>query len=472
MTLAQPPAEPVDGGWSPVNLATLNTDSNLRDILNFGFQDFITGLFDANYFIEDVVSIETQLVSGTNYKFKIIMGDDEGNEYTVTFTVYDEPWTGTRLVTESELVEDETQGEEEEPILGGWERVDVSELDTDLYLNEILIYGVQYVNDEGILPTSDYEPSEVYSIKKQLVSGTNYRFNLRLENYEDGYANVIIIVYDQPWTGTREVTYYFLDIGTGEDETAPEKVPPFTDNEDEEEDEEEDVIGGWTPASLTDLNTDSNLRDILSFGVQNAIVQGIEDGELPDAEYYIEDVVNIETQLVSGTNYRFTVVLGDDEGSEYTVTFTVYDQPWTDTRNFEGYEVAEDGEEEGEEPVLGGWEPVDVSELDSDQYLNEIFNYGVQEVVAQGIASNQLTNSNYQPSEVYSIKKQVVSGMNYRFNIRLENDGDGFATVIIVVWDQPWTGTRDVSYIFIDIQDTPAEETSPVIDGGAFDQDI
>ena len=52
-----------------------------------------------------------------------------------------------------------------------------------------------------------------------------------------------------------------------------------------------------------------------------------------DTEFDLGDLKSVETQVVSGTNYKLTY-----ENSEGEVTeITVYSQPWTDTLEVTGF---------------------------------------------------------------------------------------------------------------------------------------
>lgn len=103
----------IAGGWSSVDVGSLETDENLKDILDFGVKSVVTQavqsgrLTDSGYQLDKVHSIETQVVQGYNYWFDVDLKNYKGDLERVTFEVYDYPDENTREVTSSSLDESE-----------------------------------------------------------------------------------------------------------------------------------------------------------------------------------------------------------------------------------------------------------------------------------------------------------------------------------------------------------------------------
>jgi len=90
-------------------------------------------------------------------------------------------------------------------LVGGWSQVDVSDPDVQMMA---AFATLALLKKDSNLGESLFKLSSVKSAERQVVSGVNYKLRLALkgENKEDQICDVI--VYDQPWTKTREVTSY------------------------------------------------------------------------------------------------------------------------------------------------------------------------------------------------------------------------------------------------------------------------
>jgi len=99
-----------------------------------------------------------------------------------------------------------------------------------------------------------------------------------------------------------------------------------------------------------------------------------------------------------------------------------------------------------------GYTPLNITEASKDPQIKGFLYIGVQYVVQQGIQNDDIPNSFYQISEIYSIETQETEGVNYRFYVGLSdnkqnnvnitfvvNYQDGKTEVISYSFDEEWT---------------------------------
>jgi hypothetical protein len=154
-------------------------------------------------------------------------------------------------------------------------------------------------------------------------------------------------------------------------------------------------------------------------------------------------VRNVRTQVVSGIKYFMDVdYLVAGENNKYyfkSCNVEIWDQPWTNTRRFTKDPVcgANPAYPNKRDVLAGGWTDSTVDALgDIPRWaLSSLSQYsGVQ-------GQQQLTQLS-----IRNVKSQVVSGMNYSFDIDLLVAGPEnkyyFKSCNVKVYDQSWTQTR------------------------------
>jgi len=98
------------------------------------------------------------------------------------------------------------------------------------------------------------------------------------------------------------------------------------------------MCGGWSNA---EEHSDTH-KEIFQFALNEITAEGSEHKHPTFDAQHIVEVRDLSQQVVSGMNYKFTLVLAsrvltDEEKSDESIekklcTITVYDQPWTNTR--------------------------------------------------------------------------------------------------------------------------------------------
>lgn len=95
--------------------SSTSVDNKIQEIALFAassahstaeFRDFSSGLnFNGPLELVRVISVETQVVAGRNYKMKLELKPKGGEEskFYCDLVVWDQPWTNTRKITEAEF---------------------------------------------------------------------------------------------------------------------------------------------------------------------------------------------------------------------------------------------------------------------------------------------------------------------------------------------------------------------------------
>ena len=247
------------------------------------------------------------------------------------------------------------QGKEEEaPIAGGWQAAEDGTITEELQA----LFDKAMEKMVGV----DYTPVEL--LETQVVAGTNYKFLCESQVVAPGakVQKAIVIIYED-LEGNAEV----LDI------------------EVMEESGEEALDGGWQAAE--DGTITEELQEIFDRAMEKMVGVDYTPVEL------------LETQIVSGTNYKFlceSQVVAPDAPVQMAVV-TIYEDL---EGNAEVLDI-EMMEGSGEGALLGGWQAAEDGTITEE--LQEIFDK----------AAEGLVGVSYTPIEL--LETQIVSGTNYRF---------------------------------------------------------
>lgn len=146
----------------------------------------------------------------------------------------------------------------------------------------------------------------------QVVAGTNYKLNMELvgtgANAESRVCEAVI--FDQPWTNTRKLI---------RSSCAPLVSKKVNKRQ----------YGGYTEISIDD-STVKLMADFAALSLSKYTNAG---------PVQLVEIVHAETQVVSGQNYKLTINVSDESNNKtpFTCKLTVFDQPWTNTREMTEY---------------------------------------------------------------------------------------------------------------------------------------
>jgi len=424
------------------------------------------GLVDFGNAEVKIVDVATQVVSGVNTKYTLMVGGK-----TCTLVVYEQTWTNTRQISSDTCGVKVTHKRQ---LGGGW----ASQDPTDQKWSDMLTMLDTNLN---LINLNGAHDLEILAVKSQVVSGMNYNFTLRYHNH---ICNVVY--YEQSWTNTHQITY---------DSCSPKAVK-----------RQFGMPGGWASQDPTDQKW-SDMLTMLDTNLNLINLNGAHDTE----------ILAVKSQVVSGMNYNFTL-----KYHNHICNIVYYEQSWTNTHQIT-YDSCSPKAVKRQIGMPGGWasqDPTDQKWSDMltmlDTNLNLINLDGahdteilaVKQQVVSGMNYNftlryhnhicnivyyeqswtnthQITYDSCSPkavkrqlgmpggwasqdptdqkwsdmltmldtnlnlinlngahdTEILAVKQQVVSGMNYNFTLKYHNH-----ICNIVYYEQSWTNTHQITY--------------------------
>merc|ERR1712241_1601492 len=267
-----------------------NMDDELRTLLN------AEGITVADDDEISVVSAESQIVAGTNYRVKINIGSTLQAMIGYFVGLDDATPTDLKVIMHLQLDDADT-----DVLMGGFESV--SDLNTVKDTVSKIEGDIIALLQQNNLDVDDDAIVMVTSAQSQVVAGTNYAVTMAIGHY----ADVII--------------GYFVPLPSSDASQTPTNLHLIDSGYSR-------IVGSYTEVSdLSSVKTavssiESDVRSLL-------ITEGLtveDDDEI--------DVVSAESQVVAGTNYRVTIDVGsllEDVVISYFIDLPVNDAEQTPT---------------------------------------------------------------------------------------------------------------------------------------------
>ncbi len=222
--------------------------------------------------------------------------------------------------------------------------------------------------------------------------------------------------------------------------------------------------GGYSPSDIND----SSVKEMADFATL-AISQSTNAGALS-----VVKILSAETQVVSGRNYKITLQMQGDAGVQ-TCSVIVYDQSWTKTRKLTSFKcqdptksrvsrqlqirprrpvplsspVRPNNSELSIQPpshCIGGYCPIDPNE----KAVKEMANFAAISL------SRSMNSVPLKLVKVRFAERQVVAGFNYRLDLEFI-EPRGTVLCKVVVFDQAWTSTRELSQMQCELAAPPIQ---------------
>jgi len=262
--------------------------------------------------------------------------------------------------------------------------------------------------------------------------------------------------------------------------------------------QQQQPTGNLTELNTTDIQSNQNVQFLANYGAQNVIREAIDAGDLPEGQYNISRVYEVsQQQYPNGIDYRFDVEISNGQGNSTRARYTVFDEaPDADSddndqdlqsyvyqtgpgldkavygdgdssdvdfsdsqallgpdvlianeeENLEWLGEAWLGEDDENDGLAGAYSLLSVEEFNDDRDAQEALDFGLGDVIDQIIDNGDLDNDYpFDLTQIYSVSQQVVSGVNYKYDVGVDNRRGTSGRILFVVYSQPWTNTQRVT---------------------------
>lgn len=262
--------------------------------------------FEGDYTIQTPRNVQKQIVNGVNYKFTLdVVYRDADNKYTFKsceMYIFDQPWTNTRKFVEAPVCTQQPFAR----VAGGWTQVNAI---TDEVMTVARMSAKQMTSQLGL--EGQFNVNRISNVQKQVVNGINYKFTVEylIQSPDNKYSFQVcdMTVNYKAWTS--EVTFVSAPVC----QASPQNRA---------------AVGGWTPSAVTD-----EVMDLARWSTsQLSAYTGVQ------GDHTVMTARNVQTQVVAGVNYKFTLdlVISNSETGKYTFQscdMNIFTQSWTNTKS-------------------------------------------------------------------------------------------------------------------------------------------
>ena len=94
---------------------------------------------------------------------------------------------------------------------------------------------------------------------------------------------------------------------------------------------------------------------------------------------------------------------------------------------------------------LGSYKEIGRQEIENSAALKAVLDFGTQEFIKQASQENKLSDPNLTLSNIESAYRQVVAGINYKFNVNYTDSKGKTLSVTLVVYSKPWENKTELT---------------------------
>ena len=140
-----------------------------------------------------------------------------------------------------------------------------------------------------------------------------------------------------------------------------------------------------------------------------------------------EGVESVETQVVSGINFRLCLNFRDAQGARVQYTARVYAIPWQDFAEVTSVSRVENADGAASNP------------LSADLYENKDLQFSILKFCKEQLQMRVNRNlEGFEVTNFHVLSMQVVAGNTYTLQLELSNELQETVSYIVEVWSKPW----------------------------------
>lgn len=222
------------------------------------------------------------------------------------------------------------------------------------------------------------------------------------------------------------------------------------------------TLGGFQMLDLTSAQGDSDLHNLIDYGMQNIVQEGIQTQEFSSSNFQLSKINSVYKQVLDGENYQINCYLTNDEAVTVQAEFEIHVDIFTQQRTIvtSSYNVVSKSVEQSVEKT---YIQVSSQEVEYSSEIQSVLDYGCDNVIKETKGSRLP----FEIVEVYSVYRQTIqTAFFYKcdVNIRYTETQETIRTTFIVYY-QPSTDQKSLIDYSADksLDETENSESSQVI---------
>jgi hypothetical protein len=229
-------------------------------------------------------------------------------------------------------------------------------------------------------------------------------------------------------------------------------------------------VPGYQAIDITEAQSSTEIQTLIQFGLQTIIQDAISLGYFNNTDFAVSQINGISESVSDSGDYLFDVVYADPSGVTISANFEAnYDVSLNSISiisysygvSYPGVDPSDDGE-----PEAVNWTPVSLSAFNSNQELQNLFQFGFANVVANGINNGSIPNTTFVSAALSAIaQRSVANGVVYRFTCKASDKLTTSLNLTFEVVNQLQSSVYDVTIL----PTPPTNTTDPETGNGEDD---
>jgi len=342
-------------------------------------------------------------------------------------------------------------------ILGGYQIVDPSIVQSSAKIQSLAQFGLTQIVQEAIdandISSDDFQISQIYSVYRQVVIGENYKFDCEFTNPKGVKIEANFLVYYNAITNEKKLvssSYQVAAVGAVQQ-----------------------VDKSYTEVNATDVQYNTEILGLLTFGSNQIIQSGKINKQIPDINFTLSTINAVYRQVVSNALfYKCNVELASSQGSiTIQAAFTIYYQPTANERYITDYSFQANSIQNNVNlidnlPQQSQYQLVNLLQVAQNLAVQNLLFYGSGQVVNLAIQANLVPESQFELASIYSV---YSSEQFFKFNLLLQNSGGVTITTTFTVFYDSQSNSQSLASYNYQITTTQLTTISNIIGPVASD---
>jgi len=468
---------PVALDYEPLTSAEIGGDTVIQSVLQYGISETLKvavaqgRVVVSDFQISQISQAQSQVVgNGVFYKFNCNVTSSNGLTVQTIFEVYYQSEVAQMNLTSWSynvyaFVRKNNFTTPVEPNLNNYKEVTIAEMQASTKIQSFIETGAREILNIAIqgatVPQSEFAVKQIYHGYSQTIKSYSfYKFVCLLQNSQGISLNATYTVASETSSQTATLAAYFFYVNVTTQTTISNSIIP--------------VEGLYVQLNSTQITQSTLIPTVLQYGVQQVINIGIQQNQIPASSFSISAIQSVYQQtVIQGQFYQCYIRLTNGAGATMLTNFTVFYQTSTNQTILSQYSyniqvtTTFTNQESVTPPADANYQPLTVKDIEQSKDIQMVINFGVQNVIQQGIKDQKVPEAQYQVTQITkAFDQEVDTGLFYKFQVLLQNEAGVLVQALFTVYVGFSDGNQVLAaYTYTVYQNTAPTTVSGYIEG-------
>jgi len=227
-------------------------------------------------------------------------------------------------------------------------------------------------------------------------------------------------------------------------------------------------ISGYQALDIAEAQSSTEIQTLIQFGLQTIVQDAIQLGYFNNTNFELLKINSVYEQVADNGDYLFDVVYADPSGVTISANFEAnYDVALNSISIVSysygvSYPAVDPSDDSDDTPVVENWSKLSVSSFNSNQELQNLFQFGFAKVIANGINNASIPNTTFVTAVISSLaQRSTDNGVVYRFTCKATDQQGTTLDLTFDVLNQLYSSVYGVTLSPLPPVDNSTNSTNP-----------